>query len=161
MMLLLLLLLIDVSSLKRQVLITGGTGVLGNALVKSLTLSSPSTSTSTSAFSQSLSPPSSLLSSPSSSTSSHMTIYVGYRNIHKLQELHNNDPILLHKNNDAITICPTNINLDDDDIDLSFLNNDSDELILINNAAVFINGNDYGNLTITIAIKYYHYYKRL
>ena len=120
-MLSLLLLVVAVTSLRRGVVITGCTGVLGNALVKSLTLTS--------------------------SPSSEMTIYIGYRDIHKLQELHSNDPILSqykNSNNNAITLCPTNINLDDDNIDLSLLN-DNDELILINNAAVFMNGNDFGN----------------
>ena len=117
-------------SSSRRVLITGGTGVLGHSLVKTLA------------------------SSPSSSP---LSIYVGYRDIKKLQTLYKNDNPIQHNSNDnnVIALYPTYINLDDDNIDLSFLHNnhdDDNELILINNAAVFIDGNDYGNVIIVVII---------
>ena len=119
-------------SSSRRVLITGGTGVLGHSLVKTL----------------------------ASSTSSPLSIYVGYRDIKKLQTLYKNDNPIQHNSNDnnVIALYPTYINLDDDNIDLSFLHNNDDdndddnELILINNAAVFIDGNDYGNVIIVVII---------
>ena len=126
---LLLLIIIHISlfqlSLSRKVIITGGTGVLGNAIVKVLSTSS---------------------SIPTS-------IYVGYRDIKKLEKLYENESILLkyfnsnsNSDSNSIKIFPTYINLDDEDIDVSFLDdnkNDSNEIILINNAAVFMNGNDH------------------
>jgi len=100
-----------------------------------------------------------ILVSSSSPSSSPLSIYVGYRDIDKLQTLYKNDNPIQHYSNDKnpIALYPTYINLDDDNIDLSFLHNDDDddddsELILINNAAVFIDGNDYGNIIIVIII---------
>ena len=123
-------------SSSRRILITGGTGVLGHSLVKTLA------------------------SSTSLSISSPLSIYVGYRDIKKLQTLYKNDnPIQYNSNhNNVIALYPTYINLDDDNIDLSFLHNNDDdddndsELILINNAAVFIDGNDHGNVIIVVII---------
>ena len=137
MQLLLLLSLLSLSLSLRKVIITGGTGVLGNALVKVL-----------------------LSSSTSSSSSVPTSVYVGYRDIIKVKKLYENEPIFLkyfksnsktNSNSNNIRIFPTYINLDDD-IDISFLGNDNDnsnnndddnEVILINNAAVYMNGNDH------------------
>jgi len=137
MQLLLLILLSSLLSLSlsvRKIIITGSTGVLGNALVKVLTSTSSLVPTS---------------------------IYVGYRDIKKFETIYQNEQFFLkylhsnsnsnsnsNENSNNVIVFPIYINLDDDlYIDISFLddnnNNNDDDVILINNAAVYMNGNDH------------------
>jgi len=128
--LILLLSLLSLSLSVRKIIITGSTGVLGNALVKVLTSTSSLVPTS---------------------------IYVGYRDIKKFETIYQNEQFFLkylhsnsnsNENSNNVIVFPIYINLDDDNIDISFLddnNNDNndDDVILINNAAVYMNGNDH------------------